>query len=107
MYVHSNGSIHSNALASVFVDYEFNRFVRILPSFPATHPHVQRCFVEVNQHFIFLNELGQLKRKVKDCRPLNRQRLLISIVAEQVLNSVPDVEVTEHLPAHFDTFCAI
>ena len=104
MYVHSNGSIHSNALASVFVYYEFNRLVRVLPSFTASHPHVQRCFVEVNQHFIVLNELSQLKRKVKDCRPLNSQRLLISIVAEQVLNSVPNVEVTEYLPANFDAF---
>ena len=87
---------HSDASVTSLVQHEFDRLLVGCPSPLAVHPTVETSLVDVNQHFLLLNEGGELDRKLPPLLLLlQHHALLVRVRADEVLDAVSAVKRAE------------
>ena len=66
VHIHTYSTIKSYIYSSVLVDQQFHRFIRMLPGFSITQPHIERRLVKVNHNLVLVDQLGQLDAEVQN-----------------------------------------
>ena len=85
----ANSPNDSNSCIARLVQHELDRLLVGCPSPLAVHPTIETSLVDVNQHFLLLNESGELDRKLPPfLLLLQHHALLVRIRADEVLDAV-------------------